>query len=199
MSSPLPSIDLLWRVEAVVPFDYGWSKNRMWQHGRRRSWLSPAAKTARAGLARALERELGDRRIRHNRLWLGVNVQKPDHTGDALNVLDLVADAVQNVTGLDDRWFQLGALTWGIDHDKPRILVWLGQEDVPDAQVCARCGEILPFDAFHRNRSTKTGRAGVCRPCASSARAEREEHYRRLVERDQPPEDLAELGERPPW
>lgn len=199
MSSPLPSIDLVWRVEVVVPFGYGWSKNRMWQHGRRRSWLSAAAKTARAGLARALERELGDRRIRHNRLWFGVNVQKPDHTGDALNVLDLVADAIQNVTGLDDRWFQLGALTWGIDRDKPRMLVWLGQEDVPNAQACGRCGEILPFDAFHRNRSTKTGRSGVCRPCASSARAEREEHYRRLAERDQPPEDLAELGERPPW
>lgn len=194
------NIDLLWRAEAVVTFDYGWSKNRMWlptrTHKRR---LSPAARAHRQALARALAADLGDRRVRHNRLWLGINAQKPDHRGDSLNVLDLVSDAVEDATGLNDRWYQIAGLTWGIDKENPRLIVWIGQEDLPDAQICGRCGMLLPFADFHRNRSTPTKRSGVCRRCSSLARTQRLERRRELYELDGPPASSPDPSDPPPW
>lgn len=193
-------IDLLWRAEAVVPFDYDWSKNRVWLKTRgHKKRLSPGARAHRRRLALELARDLGDRRIRHNRLWLGINVQKPDHKGDALNVLDLVSDAVQDATGLDDRWYQIAGLTWGVDKENPRLIVWIGQEDLTDAQVCGRCGMVLPFDAFHRNRSTPTKRSGVCRTCSASARKRAIERRRDLYDLDEPPASSPDPSKPPPW
>lgn len=40
---------------------------------------------------------------------------------------------------------------------------------------CSRCKEFLPWEHFHRNRATKDGRQGHCRPCGNMIRREYEE------------------------
>ena len=138
-----------WVVAVRVPFDWGWSKNRMWAarsgtHARR---LTDPARARRSLLALHLKRELS--RVRANpgasgevarkrlgkdgsghAIWFGIHVRLPDRKGDALNALDLVADAIQDATGIDDRHYQLAGLTWEISPEtrkEPSMLVWVGE------------------------------------------------------------------------
>jgi len=162
---------LAWVAEATVAHDGHWSKNRMWLargHGHARR-LNPLARERRDRLADRLRRSIGRDvaptglvvPVRQNRLLLALHVAKADHRGDALNVLDLVADAVERATGLDDRWFELAGLTWEILPTEPTLTVVVGQTDVSDAVVCSACGLLLPPDAFRGAPSYQ----GVCRPC----------------------------------
>ena len=56
----------------------------------------------------------------------------PNHRGDAINCMDLVADAVEIATGLDDRWYGISGLTWEKRPDRPEMHVWIGQSDLED-------------------------------------------------------------------
>ncbi len=176
MTEPLkPNVpELAWWITAVVPFDWKWSKNRVWLSnvdGSKR--LAPAAKSRRIELVWALQNEIIGQAIlpTHNRLWLSIHVEIPDHTGDAINCLDLVADAVEMATGLDDRWTQLAGLTWSVSKDDPRLHVSIGQESgLVDSQPCGGCGEILPFGSFTKG-GNKRGLASSCRSCAKEKRA----------------------------
>lgn len=191
----MPS-DLLWVRSVAVPFDWGWSKNAMWvaragTHARR---LAPAARERRALLADALRSALGSIEVVHAPLWVALRVLIPDHRGDAINALDLAADAVEDATGLDDRWFQLAGLTWAIEKDDPRLRIWVGQTHEAPVQACGACGRVLPFDAFTRSRSARTGRSNACRECAAARRASR-----RRPRTPGPPEGMPGPGEPPPW
>lgn len=122
-----------WLAQAAVPFGTGgisaWSKNRTWRHGRGNTYLAPAARMRHRLVRDAVARSLGDRRLQPERpFWIAVHVAKPDHRGDAANVLDLVLDAVQAAARVDDRWAALWGLTWSIEPDAPAVTVWLGQE-----------------------------------------------------------------------
>jgi len=124
--------NLVWRVDARVPFDWQWSKNRMWEaragtYARR---LADHARTRRDTLAMILGLALRKERVQpvENELWFGVHVWIPDRRGDAINCLDLVADAIEIATEVDDRWYQLGGLTWELDRAEPALFVWIGQE-----------------------------------------------------------------------
>ena len=113
---------LAWRVHVVVPFDWKWSKNKMWlaragSYGRR---LSPEARGRREALAAHL--------LSRAPLWLQIHCVLPNHRGDAINCLDLVADAVEAATGLDDRWYMISGLTWSkVKGARPELHVWIGQ------------------------------------------------------------------------
>ena len=143
MEPPRPIPNLLWRVGVTLPLDWGWSKNRVWvaragSYGRR---MNPEARAKRDALALILRAELGRQgvlQVARNVLWLRLHCALPNHRGDALNVLDLVADAVQDATGLDDRWYAVEGLTWELRPDRPELRVWVGQaslEDVKAGQV----------------------------------------------------------------
>jgi hypothetical protein len=184
-----------WTASAVVPFDAGWSKNRMWlarhQGGRR---LSPEARARRDALVRLLRPQVGE--VVRNALWLRLDVRKADHLGDALNALDLVADAVEIATGLDDRWFQLDGVEWTLGRPPGELMVTAWQEEgLADATFCAGCGRLLPPDSFRLEPLHQA----TCRTCARLKYAERVEARRRRLLGRGPPEPDPDPGSAPPW
>jgi len=82
------------------------------------------------------------------RLWLDIFVQKPNHRGDAVNVVDLVCDAVEDATGVDDRWFSVRRLDWEVKKSDPLLYVVIGQETSEEQRICALCGRELPTTMF---------------------------------------------------
>lgn len=166
---------LAWSVDASVPFDWLWSKNRMWapRRGTYARRLADHARSRRDLLTFALRAVLRGQRVANNVLLVQIQVEIPDHRGDAINCLDLVCDAVEAATGLDDRWYAISGLTWSVVKVNPQLRVWIGQKDTTDSKVCGRCGEVLPFEAFGLSKAAKTGRASCCRPCLTANAAER--------------------------
>lgn len=109
------------------------SKNRTHRLVRGRIVINPAARKW-ALLAKALIRKAaaGHQWARDRKVWLGIQVNMLDHRGDAINVLDWVADAVAGAIGVDDRWFALTGLGWSVVHKRPggaSILVDISQEE----------------------------------------------------------------------
>jgi hypothetical protein len=141
MRSPrtsLADLGLLWIVGVSLPFDWQWSKNRIWaaRAGSYARRLQPQAKARREALTLVLRAELNKKGIRPvvAPLWLAIHVEIPDRRGDALNVLDLVADGVQDATGVNDRWFQLGGLTWSLNREHPALHIAVGQDTAQPAK-----------------------------------------------------------------
>ncbi len=85
--------------------------------------------------------------------------------GDAVNVVDLVCDAVKDAIGLDDRWFSIKRLDWEIAKVNPQLIVGLAQPDQFDAQACSHCGRVRPFGDFHKHKGNKNGIGRVCSDC----------------------------------
>ena len=100
--------------------------------------------------------------VYRNKVWIDIFVQKPDHRGDAINFLDLIADAIKEAIGIDDRWFSIRRIDWQIVKEKPRIFIGIGQDeqDLFDAKICSYCGRILPEKCFGKSKRE-------CRECTS--------------------------------
>ncbi len=109
-------------------------------------------------------------RIAHNKVWLDILVQKPNHKGDAVNVVDLICDAVKEAVGVDDRWFSIRRLDWEIVKENPRLFVGIGQDSDVDSQVCSYCGQIKPFEEFGQRKRSRLGIGRECRECRRRGR-----------------------------
>jgi len=169
--------ELAWVVKVAVPFSYKASKNAIYtsrpNSGHRA--LRRAAKEWRDALTLLLSRALKDsgKHVKHNKIWLDIFVQKENHRGDAVNVVDLVCDAVKVAAGVDDRWFCIRRVDWQVVKDNPRIFVGIGQEDCEDAQVCSCCGDIKTLEHFTMKKGNAMGVDRVCRGCRSASRVPR--------------------------
>ena len=162
--------DLIWLVRVAVPFTYAYSKNATWRNnGKGHVYLRNEAKAAREALTWEIKSALKGRRVAHNRLWLDIFVDKPDHRGDAINVQSTVADAVQDATGLDDRWYSVRRIDWAVTKKEPRLMVGIGQDSEEDVCVCSHCGQVLPLSAFGKGTS-KLGVNRACKECQAAAR-----------------------------
>jgi hypothetical protein len=169
--------DLAWLVRVSVPFDWSFSKNAVWRNvGRGHVILGEEAKASRDRLIAAIERTMAGQMVVEHRVWLDIMVEKPSHRGDAINVLDTVADALKVAIRLDDVWFSVRRLDWRIVSDQPRLYVGFGQEvGAVDSQHCCHCGLLLAQgeEHFTRNRSTRTGWSRECRACRAATRTDR--------------------------
>ena len=166
---PEPAFD--WLVRFRVPFSYAASKNHIYGlgghghvHKRAESKSLESAITAEALSA------LAGRVIRQNKIWIGLMVEKSNHRGDAINVVDLVCDGVKKALPVDDRWFCLSYVDWAINKRAPHIYIQIAQEKCEDVQPCSACGQLLPFLNFTRSKHSKNGIRRVCRECAALSR-----------------------------
>lgn len=159
--------ELVWSVQVEVPFSYFASKNYIHQLSRSsgRVFVHRKSKAKRSEISAAIRSGLGEQRVAHNKLWIEILVQKPDHRGDAVNVLDLVCDAVKDAVPVDDRWFCIRQLDWEIVKENPQLIISIGQESPDDAQVCSFCGQIKPLGAFNKDRRRPLGVGHECREC----------------------------------
>ncbi len=157
---------LLWMLRVAVPFDYSASKNHIYAlTGANHITLRREAKAKRSEIALALRLGLGQQKVAHNKVWLDILVQKPNHRGDAVNVVDLVCDAVKDALPVDDRWYCIRRLDWEIVKHDPQLVIGIGQDTDVDAQVCSYCGRIKPLADFTKARDQPLGVGRECRDC----------------------------------
>lgn len=163
--------DLLWQVSIVVPFSYAASKNHLFALRRQgHVALRRESRAIRDEITLRLRQALANHRVAHNKLWIDILVQKPDHRGDAVNVVDLVCDAIKAAVPVDDRWFCIRRLDWEIAKENPRLCLKVGQDTDVDCQVCSYCGQIQALIAFTRRKDAPLGIDRVCRACRKAGR-----------------------------
>lgn len=164
--------DLLWSVRVAVPFTYAASKNHIYTMRRNgHVALRRESKQIRQAITTALRAGLHCMPIVHNKVWIDILVQKPNHKGDAVNVVDLVCDAVKDaIDRVDDRWFCIRRLDWQIVKGDPRLFVGVGQDSDEDCQVCSYCGQIKPLPEFNAARNQPLGVGRECKACRRAGR-----------------------------
>jgi hypothetical protein len=166
-------IDLVWQARVAFPFHWAASKNHLFALRKiGHIALRDEARRYRSVLALRIKTAVRGMPIVQNKVWLDIFVQKPNHRGDAANFIDLICDAIKEAIGVDDRWFSIRRVDWEIVKNDPQIFICVGQENALEAQVCSSCGRILPRDAFHKHKGTKTGISRNCKNC-SAARTRR--------------------------
>lgn len=113
-----------------------WSKNTAWttrvtaKAGQRIRTLTTNAKRKQKMIGTMLIRSLlGKPKPKQGEpWWVAIHVVAPDKRGDPPNVLDIVLDAVQKATGLNDRYARVFQLTAEVDRVNPGVLLWFGVE-----------------------------------------------------------------------
>lgn len=159
---------LVWKVRIKYPFTYDLSKNSIWRNtGRGYVFLRAESRKAKEEIGRLLLAKIKENNIKiaRNKIWLKLLVEKPNHRGDAINVVDLVSDAIKEVVGVDDRWFSFRGIDWRVVKENPEICIEIGQESLIDAQVCSYCGRILSLEHFSRHRTATLGYGRECKEC----------------------------------
>ena len=160
------TIDLSWSVRISLPFSYAMSKNHMFTNTRfGHRALRQQSRSYRDDITLLLKDAIRGVSIKNNKLWVDIFVQKPNHRGDAANVLDLVLDGIKDATGVDDRWYSIRRLDWEIVKDRPQLFVGIGQEECVDSIACSSCGLILALDQFSKNLSNPIGVSRDCKEC----------------------------------
>jgi hypothetical protein len=164
--------ELLWHVRVAVPFSYAASKNHIYT--LRRSGhiaLRRESRQIRQAITAALRAGLHCMPIVHNKVWIDILVQKPNHKGDAVNVVDLVCDAVKDAMDrVDDRWFCIRRLDWEVVKKNPKLFVGVGQDRGEDCQVCSYCGQIKALPEFNVARNQPLGVGRECKACRRAGR-----------------------------
>lgn len=159
--------NLIWYSRIAFPFSWAGSKNRIYSGiPSGHVALRRSARDFRAGLAAMVKSSLRGQNIVQNKLWIDIFVQKPNHRGDATNFLDLICDAIEDATGLDDRWYSVRGINWQVVKNDPMIYVGLGQDTSVDVQVCSTCGRLLEYHFFQKSKSASNGIGRVCKECS---------------------------------
>ena len=166
-----PSLHSVFRFK--FPFAYCMSKNGIWSNaaGGSHVFVRRKARDARSKLTAMIANAVASHRIYQGKVWIDLFVQKPDHRGDAVNVIDLVCDALKDGIGVDDKWFSIRRVDWEIAKVDPHVFVGFGQEITEDHRICSYCGRALPISTGFPADSQKSVRR-ECLDCRSSERTE---------------------------
>lgn len=150
----------------MVPFSYATSKNHIYAlRNQGHVFLRKESRAKRQEITLTICDGLNNRKVAHNKLWIDILVQKPNHRGDAINVVDLVCDAIKDAVPVDDRWFCIRRLDWEIVKEDPQLIIGIGQETDDDAQVCSYCGQIKLLTEFNKDKCNPLGVGRECREC----------------------------------
>lgn len=160
--------DFAFAFKFSIPFTTSLSKNHIYSlNGKGHVFLRRESSSCMDAIA--YQCLAAREKIRHNKIWIDIFVQKPNHkAGDAINYVDSICDGIKKGLGVDDRWFSIRRVDWEIVKINPQIHIGIYQEDVPDSIVCSLCGRILPFDCFNKNKSSKIGIGRECKECKST-------------------------------
>lgn len=169
--------DLIWLVKFFVPFTYSVSKNSALGFNRYsgRKFVYKKAQKIRDDIAMSARHATKDINIKQGKLWLDILVQKPNHRGDAVNVIDSVCDGIKVGIGLDDRWYCIKSLDWEICKKEPRLYIGIGQSIEEHTAVCSYCGQIKSITDFNKNiNSSPLGIGRECKDCRRIGRKPRD-------------------------
>ncbi len=162
-------VTLLWYVRLQMPFSSAFSKNRIYQKG---SENKPFVKSSagRAASDEVIIRARNALRLANIRpveakVWVDLFVQKAEHRGDAVNVVDLVCDALKVALDVDDRWFSIRRLDWSVVRNDPMLYIGMGQETDRPHKICSICKRCLPFESFPPNKARPDALHNACMEC----------------------------------
>lgn len=161
---------LKWIARFMVPFTYAASKNHIYTcrrvgHVQLREESNSILKLI-AEQTRAISTA---QKVVQAKVWIDMLVQKTNHKGDAINVIELVCDGIKEGLGVDDRWFCIRRLDWQIVKTDPQIIIGIGQEVLTDRQVCSYCGRILKLSRFAKAKDKPLGVGRECKACRTKS------------------------------
>lgn len=163
--------DLQWSAHVAIPFDWAVSKNHVWtMRAGGHTAMRDEQNAVRELIVQRMKACIEGQPVVQNKVWVSIFVQKPNHRGDAVNVIDVVCDAVKEAIGVDDRWFSLRSVDWEIAKVNPRIFITVGQETWDDALVCSSCGRVQGLECFQKAKHGPLGRSRTCKECSSARR-----------------------------
>lgn len=173
--------ELINLIRVSVPFSYKYSKNAIWSMGNRRGhvFISKEVAALREELTWIIKSK--NMTWYEGKVWVDIMVEKPDMKGDAINVVDLVCDAIKDAIGVDDRWFCIRRLDWLVVKKEPRLYVGIGQAINEHHRVCSTCGQILPLTAYGKNRGNRLGKSRDCLECSRMLDKARRERKKEAV------------------
>jgi hypothetical protein len=155
-------------INISIPFTGEISKNTILGRGNfgKRVFMKQVAKDKRSEIAWLCKQEMIKNNIMFydGKVYLDIFVQKPTAgAGDALNVLDLISDAVQDGIGVNDKWFCVKSIDWEIKKDNPMIHIQVLQEVDRPHQPCSYCGVIRPMEHFTKRKNGYSRDCLYCR------------------------------------
>jgi len=114
------------RIKISIPYSAALLKNRMWRHGKGRTYLNPATKKE----IEAIGIEIKSKGVawEKRKIWVCIKVYRPDMRADPCNFIDAILDGVKVGTGVDDRYYS-GLWDWELDKDNPRIEITVDQRE----------------------------------------------------------------------
>lgn len=155
-------------INISIPYSGDISKNTILGRGQfgNRVFMKQSAKEKRQQIAWLCKKEMMEKDVifYDGKVYLDIFVQKPTAgSGDALNVLDLISDAVQDGIGVNDKWFCVKSIDWEIKKDNPRIFIQVIQEVDKPHQPCTYCGVIRPIEHFAKQKKGPSKDCLFCR------------------------------------
>src|SRR5574337_2017849 len=111
----------------AIPFGGG-SKNRMHIVARNgRKILTDSARKFKQDVALLAMHAVRDVKFKKGKIWLSIFVEMPTARTDAVNLVDLICDGVQDGIGINDRNFSIWRLDSEVVKFDPQIYIALGQ------------------------------------------------------------------------
>jgi len=156
-----------WMASFKVPFSQAVSKNHIWSmsgHGGH-VFKRQESRSYQNLIACKVREATRDIKVFQNKLWIDLFVQKRNHKGDAVNVVDSICDGLKVGLDLDDRWFSIRQVDWEIAKHNPQIFITVMQRDLYDVQACSHCGRLLTLDNFGKKSNAKLGVDRACIDC----------------------------------
>lgn len=159
--------DLSRCISIEIPWSTSLSKNNLFGRGaqHKRVYMKEESKTVREQIAWLVKEQMLKHKIEFvtGKIWLDIFVQKPDAgAGDAINVLDLIADSIEDAVGINDKWFCIKGIDWEIKKENPMIYIEVGQGSHEPQHICSYCGIIQNVSNFTKQ---KRGYSRMCCHC----------------------------------
>lgn len=159
---------LAWECKLAIPYDPAkHSKNQSFtirRYGKKAGiGRTDATKGGKDALAQTIAQTLLDEGARPviAKLYVGLFLQKVNWQSDSHNLVDIVMDAIELATGINDRWYVTSEVNWEmIIGQRPMFYIHLCQWATEDSDTCSYCGEIEPLSEL---RTTSSYR--ICKVC----------------------------------
>lgn len=158
-----------------LPFLSHLLKNQYKKFSKNHVFISKESRDAGNLVSLKIKSELNKQKIKffHNKISIALHIQKPSTASDAINFLDSFADIIKKVLKIDDKWFEIHALTWAVVKTEPKIILYICQDVAHsfDAVICKFCGNPFPVSSLSKikQKQFEEGklRKRICIKCRS--------------------------------
>ncbi len=110
--------------KVVIPYNTALSKNRAKEiHGwgkRKTIGLTKEYKGLLELLINEMKPQLQGSWIDKKKVWVLMQVQKPNHKSDAINIIDGICDVIKKCIPVDDRYYSV-MVDWEIKKENPMV------------------------------------------------------------------------------